>query len=78
MGRALPNRVVTTNPVRSSLLRRSQDTEREAAKSRAVQKVEGGAEVEVAIVVTSSSEGTTWQTELLQIAALSKLSNTGK
>lgn len=69
--------MITTNPVRSSLLR-SQDTEREAAKSRAVQKVEGGAEVEVAIVVTSSSEGTTWQTELLQIAALSKLSNTGK
>lgn len=69
--------MITTNPVRSSLLR-SQDTEREAAKSREVQKVEGGAEVEVAIVVTSSSEGTTWQTELLQIAALSKLSNTGK
>lgn len=78
MGRALPNRVMTTNPVRASLLRRSQDTEREAAKSRAVQKVEGGAEVEVAVIVTSSSEGTTWQTELLQIAALSKLSNTGK
>lgn len=69
---------MTTNPVRASLLRRSQDTEREAAKSRAVQKVEGGAEVGVAIGVTRSSEGTTWQTELLQIAALSKLSNTEK